>query len=365
VLPWDRTPGIPDAHGLAGFSAPPRLRDRGAQGLPPDVDRVIQTLLAIDPAKRYPSAQAAIDDLDHVLARHTSPTQVVGAALPQGPGASLPLAPVAAAVVPAQVVEPHPVEKVLGPDMLKGPMQKARERADALSEQRELVALLNGWSREGLLKGAFRRRLLGRQAVFHRVTHTNVYFYTLKVLYETRTPTQTVEEPDHRAQAPKIEKEQDRWGIALPAPKGFQAEPGATMVLPGSMRVVNCEVCNAQGRVRCPKCEGNARIKVSREPHAPGAAPVRGDGAARRGNGASASASAAPPTIAVAVAQAEPAVVPCPECEGTGSLRCDRCEGAGRMVQRKTTTWRRWPDSFRANDDLPRIDERWLFRACQ
>jgi eukaryotic-like serine/threonine-protein kinase len=356
TLPWDHNPGMPDASG-GPFTAPPPLRNRGVAGMPPDVDRVLQTMLALDPAKRYPSAQAAIADLEQVLARHTSPTQVIGAAI-----TSAPQAPAPSAIVATQLAEPHPVEKALGPDLIKGPIHKARERADALSDQRELTGLLNHWSREGLLGGMFRRKLLGRQAGFHRVSNTNVYFYTLKVLYETRDPVQTIEEPDHKTQVAKIEREQDRWGVALPAPKGFQEEPGATITLPGSMRVRTCEVCNGPGRVPCPRCGGRARIIVRRDSPGHDAEPAKG-GLARRGSGAAVATAPAP-----AVADAPPAaptLVSCPDCEGTGSLPCERCEGAGRLVERKTTAWRRKPATFRANDDLPRIDERWLFRSCQ
>jgi hypothetical protein len=356
TLPWDHNPGMPDASG-GPFVPPPPLRNRGVTGLPPDVDRVLQTMLAIDPAKRYPSAQSALADLEQVLARHTGPTQVIGSA-----GASAPQ-PVAtpSALVPAQVLEPSPVEKALGPDLLKGPIQKARERADALSEQRELTGLLNQWSREGLLRGMFRRRLLGRQAAFHRVTNTNVYFYTLKVLYETREPAQMIEEPDHKAVVAKIEREQDRWGVALPAPKGFQEEAGGTIPLPGSMRVLTCEVCNGPGRIPCARCGGRARIIVNRDTTAV-EEPAKSGPALRRG---AAAAATAPAPAAIGAPPAAPTLVSCPDCEGTGSLPCERCEGAGRLVQRKTTTWRRKPAAFRANDDLPRIDERWLFRTCQ
>jgi eukaryotic-like serine/threonine-protein kinase len=343
-LPWDHYPGIPDGSG-GPFTTPPALRSRGVTGLPPDVDRVLQTMLALDPAKRYPSAHAAIEDLDQVLARHNGPTQIVGAG--SGPGLNMPPAQAApSALVLAQPTEPHPVEKVLGPDLIKGPMQKARERADTLSEQRELVGLLNQWSREGF----FRRKLLGRQAAFQRATSTNVYFYKLKVLYETREPAQTVEEPDHKARAVPIEKEQDRWSLALPAPKGFQEEAGATVPLPGSMRVLTCTVCNGPGRIRCPRCQGRARIEVARESPKPDPQPIKG---------------AAGAATATATAPAAPTVIPCPECSGSGSLECERCEGAGRLMQHMTTSWRRWPSGFSANDNLPRIDERWLHRVCQ
>jgi hypothetical protein len=348
TLPWDHTPGMPDNTG-GPFNPPLPLKSRGVQGLPPDVDRVLQTMLAFDPAKRYPSARAAIEDLEQVMSRHTGPTQVIGT-----PGASkatlvqgfTPAAGGDARIIPAQPVEPHPVEKVLGPDLIKGPMQKARERAEALADQRELVALLNQWS----ARSPFRRKLLGRQAVFHRATSTNVYFYTLRVLYETREPVKTIEEPDHKAQAVQIEREQDRWGVMLPPPKGFQDEGNSTITLPGSTRVLTCSVCNGPGRVVCPRCQGRARVIVNR-----GEAKAAPD-TAKGGGTATATATAT---------QTAPALVPCPECSGTGSQKCDHCDGVGRLVQKKTTTWRRYPATLSNNDDLPRIDEKWLQRACQ
>src|SRR5215218_2510328 len=126
-LPWNHYPGMPDSSGGL-FDTPLPLKSRGVQGMPADIDRVLQTMLAVDPAKRYPTAQAAIEEFDRVLARHTSPTQVItpvgGAgkvderAAKDGRPALLPL---------IQVVEPHPVENALGPDLLKGPMQEARK----------------------------------------------------------------------------------------------------------------------------------------------------------------------------------------------------------------------------------------------
>jgi hypothetical protein len=350
ALPWEHNPGMPDSSG-GPFTAPLPLRARGVAGLPPDVDRVLQTMLALDPAKRYPSARAAIEQLDQVMTRHNGPTQVVGS----GPSAHMaspaatgyaPISAAAGTMVPSGPIEQHPVEKALGPDLIKGPMHKAQERAAALSDPRELAALLDQWSRSG----PFRRKLLGRQAVFHRATSTNIYFYTLNVLYETRAQVRTVEEPDHSTQAVRIEKEQERWNVALPQPKGFVEEQGGTVTLPGSTRVLTCEVCNGPGRVACARCQGRARIMVQREP-TKGGTTAKSDGAAA----ATASASV----------QATSALVPCPECSGVGSLECERCEGAGRLLQRKTTTWRRRPASLRANDDLPALDERWLHNTCK
>src|SRR5215212_3458653 len=350
ALPWEHNPGMPDSSG-GPFTAPLPLRARGVGGLPPDVDRVLQTMLALDPAKRYPSARAAIEELDQVMTRHNGPTQVVGSgsgahtSTPAAPGYA-PISAAAGTLVPSGPIEQHPVEKALGPDLIKGPMHKAQDRAAALSDPRELAALLDQWSRSG----PFRRKLLGRQAVFHRATSTNVYFYTLNVLYETRSQTRTVEEPDHSPPVVRIEKEQERWSVALPQPKGFVEEQGGTVTLPGSTRVLTCEVCNGPGQVACPRCQGRARIIVQREP-AKGGASTKSDGSAAA-------------TIS-ASAQTAPALIPCPDCSGVGSLECERCEGAGRLLQRKTTTWRRRPASLSANDDMPALDERWLRNTCK
>lgn len=348
ALPWEHNPGMPDSSG-GPFTAPLPLRARGVAGLPPDVDRVLQTMLALDPAKRYPSARAAIEELDQVITRHNGPTQVIGSGPSAQPPAVTGYSPISATartLVPSGQIEQHPVEKALGPDLIKGPMHKAQERAAALSDPRELAALLDQWSRSG----RFRRKLLGRQAIFHRATSTNVYFYTLNVLYETRAQVRTLEEPDHSTQAVRIEKEQERWNVALPQPKGFVEEQGGTVTLPGSTRVLTCEICNGPGRVACARCQGRARIIVQ---HAPAKA-----GATARSDDAIAATTSAS-------AQAAPTLVPCPDCSGVGSLECERCEGVGRLLQRKTTTWRRRPASLSANDDLPALDERWLHATCK
>ncbi len=245
----------------------------------------------------------------------------------------------------------HPVEKVLGPDLLKGPMQEARRRAESLREPQEVAALLDRWSAEGL----FRRRLLGRQAALQRVTSTNVYFYTLRVLYEAREPIKTVEEPDYKALAVTLEKEQDRWGVDLPTSKGFVNDAGGTTTLPGSTQVINCEECKGVGRIMCQRCQGRARIIAVRDPRGG----AKATGAAEPKAGATVTATAAPTTEGATL------LIPCPDCSGKGGVPCDRCDSVGRLVRRKTTTWRRRVASLTSNDDLPQIDEQWLNRVCR
>ncbi|HEY3228086.1 MAG TPA: serine/threonine-protein kinase [Roseiflexaceae bacterium] len=352
ALPWNYNPGMPDRSG--GVFAPPLpLRARGVQ-LPSEVDHIIETMLALEPAKRYPSAQAAIDDLDRVLSRHTSPTQIV---MPTaGPPSAAAGGVAARRAVQTPAVEQHPVEKALGPDLVKAPIQEARKRAEALRDEQEIAALLNRWSAEGF----FRRKLLGRQAAIHRITSSNAFFYTLRVLYETREPIKTIEEPDHKAQPVQLEKEEDRWSVELPAPKGFVDEAGGILRLPGSTRVIACEKCNGIGRTICPRCQGKQRIPD------PNPAP-KADGALAALDAASPRGATGPFGGATTAAPARPklALIPCPECSGVGGLPCPRCDSVGRLVQKKTTTWRRRTATLKDNDNLPRVDEQWLQRVCQ
>ncbi|MBC8164223.1 MAG: zinc finger-like domain-containing protein, partial [Roseiflexaceae bacterium] len=239
----------------------------------------------------------------------------------------------------------HPVETVLGPELLKGPMLEARRHADLLSQPSELASLLDRWSAQGQI----RRRLLGRQAAMHRVAHLKVYFYTLRVLYETRDPAKSFEEPDRKPVDLPREKELDRWEVALPVPKAFAAEQGGTIRLPGSLQVANCGTCGGERRLQCVRCKGKGRVTVVREA-----------GAAAAGK-PDPKATAAP--VAAAPPQKTEVVVPCPDCEGTGALKCKACDGVGRMLRHKTTTWSRRAAELSAHDDLPNVDEAWLART--
>lgn len=345
-MPWDHTPGIADGSG-GPFVAPLQLRAAGVTNLPSGVDRVLQTMMAVDPTKRYPSVGLAIEDLDRVLKTHSATTQIVGgSSAGEATMATTGVTTIGRTITIAQPVELHPVETVLGPDLLKGPMQEARKHADALSDPQELAALLNRWSERGRL----RRPLLGRQAAIHRITHNNIYFYTLHVLYETRTPVQTVSEPDRKAAQFSLEKELGRWDMPLPQPKGFVDEAGGTVRIPGSVRVANCQVCAGLARLPCQRCKGKGRIAVVRDVPAGNASKISETGG--RGGAATATAPAKAETV-----------IACPDCNGTGGVKCEACDGVGRMLEQKTTTWSRRAAEFRGNDDLPNVDEAWLAKS--
>ena len=345
-LPWDHNPGMPDQ--LGGPFLPPKpLYEVGMQSVPTDFDRVMQTLLAIDPTKRYPSVQAAVQDIDRVLSRHTSKTQVVSS----GSNGAVP-APSMTAPSAAPLPEPHPVEVALGVDLIKGPMQEAEQHAAALTPQ-VIQRILDEWSS----KSRLRRPLLGRQANIHRITHTNVYFYTLKVLYESREPIKTVEEPDYAAAPVPFEREIDRWSVELPVPTGFDEDKGDTVRLPGSTRVIACPECSGVGKRPCPRCKGQGRVK--RTVNSPPPVPVED----KPPEGAALEDKVIAPVIAPG--KKTVALVPCPECGGAGGIRCERCDGVGRLLEKKTTTWRRWPETFESYDDLPNLDEQWLRKNCE
>lgn len=335
ALPWPHIPG-PGADG-GPFVPLMRLRDRGVTGMPAELDTIIHTMLAPDPAKRYPSAQAAVDALEQALRRHTSTTQIITGA------------PVGAPPTPAAPPEePHPVEQALAPDLIKAPMQEALKRAHELDDPRQIARLLNAWSDA---RPWLRRPALGRMAAIRQIRHDNVYWYTLRVLYETREPAQTVEEPDRQKAKIKLEREPGLWEVSLPAPQEFESDAGGAVRIPGSTRVISCDDCNGTGRTVCPRCNGNGRIPAPADP-------------VPRSNSLPGSLITADSTAPAQVA-AEPRIIPCPDCEGRGGLQCKRCGGESRLITHKTFRWHRRAEKMTRHDDLPHIDERWLQEHCK
>lgn len=387
ALPWNYNPGIPDESG-GPFAAPMPLRSRNITGLPPDVDRVLQTMLAIEPAKRYPTALAAVDDLDRVMKRHNSTTQIYPSdAVPQGSDAKA-LAP---RTVEVATVEPHAVEQVLNRDLIKGPLQEARLLTTYLSDQRHLSTLLDRWSEAHW----YRRPLLGRLANIHKLTSSHLYFYRLRVLAETRQPAKTVSEPDYKAtEPPKLVKALDRWDVKLDAPRDLNDEGRGTLRLPGSVRVSTCTTCAGVGRTRCPHCEGRARIPapnlaaptgtaVRRAPAGTtGGTPTTGQPI---GEQTGATQRPAAPTgrrrrdsmqtdleqllntpVAPAVGAAQEArLIPCPHCNGSGGVKCTTCDSIGRLLEYKQMYWERNSLVFEEQDALPRADRERVQRLCR
>ena len=343
ALPWPERPGLPEP---AAFGDHIPIKERGVKDLPADVDRVLATLLAADPARRYPSAGAAVEDLRRILQRHQGATQVLGAA---APALERPVE------VQAGGVEPNEVESVLGPDLKRAVVDRAHARADGARRPAPVPARHHTWAAKARLR---RRPPLARLPRLHKVGSRNLYFYTLRVLYERRGAPEVDEEPDRKPQVFPLEPEVERWAVPLPPAEGFADEPGGRQRLPGSTRVVACKACKGQGHTVCPRCEGRQRVYVSRQ------------AAARPGVGPAATATAIAPAgagapAATAAPRAEQVLAPCPDCEGSGGFTCERCAGIGRLVQRRLFTWSRAAHTLTAHDELPALTEAWLARACK
>lgn len=391
-LPWHNVPSLTDKD---DFSPPVPLAERGIEGLPPEVDRVIRTMLALDPNDRYPTAALPAAELRQIIARHQTKTQRIGAA------------PITTRPVELQAsgVEPNPIERILAPDLAQATMDRTHRRAEELRDPAFVAALLDQWADQDRWR---RTPLLGRLARLHKVVSRNVYFYRLRVLYERREAPEEDEEPDRDAEVFAVEPELAPWDVPLPSAESFTDNPGGRVHLPGATRVVACQPCAGKGFTICPRCQGRQRIPAPAP--APAPAPMSGPprtpagGAAPRGAPASPadyareledllqtqpSPAPRPPPSAASPPAARtprsaprtgpsapraadsgapipqpPTLIPCPECSGRGGLICTRCTGIGRLVQRKVVRWRRHSDAFSAQDDLPFLDEDWLARTC-
>jgi hypothetical protein len=345
--PWEDTPIAP----AFTFGKPLTLRERGVENLPSDADRIIQTMIAADPAKRFPTAQAAVDELERVFVRHHSTTQVV-LGLP-GANAAAQASGDKLIAFEADGVEANAVETALGPDLVRAPITEAHQRAEELRHPANVARLLDTWA----ARGRMRRPLLGRLANLHKVSSRNLYFYQLRVLYETRSEPHAVEEPDTHNTNITLEAERDRWQVPLPPAQDFASEAGGEEQLPGSTRVVLCGDCEGKGVLVCPECNGRARIPAPQGEAVPAVTRPRPSDAQQDGGAASA--------VANLPARPQAALVPCPACEGRGKLRCSHCAGAGRIIQRRRFRWRREARTFDGNDPLPAHQEQWLLRNCQ
>jgi eukaryotic-like serine/threonine-protein kinase len=346
------------------FAPPIALRDRDIKDVPPDLDRIFQTLLAVEPGKRYASAGAAVADLQRLFDRHHADAVV----------SSGQTKPTVAKGFEAGGIEPNEVERFLGHDLLKPPLQRAHQRADEMRQPVAIARLLDQWAAQD--RFGVRQRRLGRLARLHKSTSHNVYFYTLQVLYERRSPEENLEEPDRKAQSFPVERERGRWDIALPEPDDFEDQPGGQVILPGSTRVVSCGTCKGQGTTICPRCNGKQRIYINRP--APqsntSATASSSDKNTTRTVAASVGTTnvaarplntTAPAPPATSTPATERVLVPCPECSGRGGISCIRCEGEGRLIQRKAFTWKRTTQTLNNNDDLPQVDEEWLRKTCK
>lgn len=363
-MPWDTLPGPADRV----FDPPMPLKDRGMAHVPPNLDQVIRTMLANDPTRRFPTALAAVEELDRVLERHVA-TTFIGEHPPAAESAS-PSSPThgMSHFVQHQTtgITPNAVETALGPDLVRSIITNAHQRAQELRQPENIARMLNEWASQGW----FRRALLGRLVRIRHISSRNIYIYRLDIAYEQRGEPQPIEEPDHAAQVFPLEPELDRWQVPLPHVHIFQNDPGDQVVLPGSTRVIRCPICEGKGKQVCKRCKGTQRIYITRTlPAIPteketgsSAKPAKEQlaGAKKAKHQNTSAAQAEPPK-----AKTERVLEPCPDCEGMGGLKCERCDGVGRLVQRKAFRWQRMIRTLEQNDEMSDLDEQWIERYCE
>ncbi len=347
ALPWAEPPGLPDG---PPFGPPAPLSAYGVSGIPPALDGVFARLLAVDPAQRFPSAGAAVEALDLLFQRHDQPTRALAGSPPTPPRSG---------ELESEPADPTPVEVVLGPELDPEPIRRAERRAARLRDPAILGAVLDAYAAEG--RFGLRQKWLGRLARFHKATSRNLFFYRLRVLYERRGQPETEEEPDRKAADYPLKPPLDRWEVPLPPAREFVDQPGGRVLIPGSTRVVACDTCAGEGAIVCAQCQGRRRVL------APRPATLLADGATGEDDAAPASlgpgrrrAAASSPGAASATV-----LVPCPACDGRGGHVCERCAGAGRLVQRQAFHWSRQAHAFEGQDDHPALDSGWLLRVCQ
>jgi tRNA A-37 threonylcarbamoyl transferase component Bud32 len=358
-LPWDQPPQHPDY----SFNAIQSLAHRGVE-LPLEIDKIMQTLLAVEPQKRFPSASAAIEALDRAFGRagialDDQPVTLLGTtavrAINTAPGFQ------SIGLVDSEV------EQALAADLMREPFERSHKRAEDLRDPLVIAQVLDSWSRDGKRR-EFRKPQLGRLINLRQVSSRNVYFYELHVLLETRTEPKDIEEPDADAAEFPVQKELNRWQVQLPVPTAFDDDSGRAEIVPGSERVITCPRCEGSGYELCPECKGSRRVLVSR----PVGAGENGDGVALRRDqhgpdqivsqrqGQSGQRNGGSVGLAdggAQTTQVKQVLVPCTTCSGMGRLKCVRCSGEGRLVQRRAFEWSRQAQRVASHDDLPNLDE--------
>jgi serine/threonine protein kinase len=340
-MPWDEIPDMPSSV----FQPPMSLRQRGAKYAPVVLDRVFQSMLAVDPIKRYTSAQAAFEEIERILVRHSKKTEIMSKEA------------VAGLIDDNDLLEElvsDPVENALGPDCIRDPLIKAQERANELAKPEKITTLLNDWSKEGRL----RRPNLGRLANLHGVENRNIYFYELQLLFEQRDEPTAIYEPDLEGKDLPLEREPKLWHIKLSPPKHVTDERSGDEVIPGSLRVVSCSVCEGMGRATCTYCKGARRVNITR--------PIETDSLSKTVGGGQASNA----TSGIAATSAdnlhmENALVACPQCKGVGGFDCESCQATGRLLERKIFHWTRTAWSGLGRDQLKNERHEAVLALCE
>lgn len=287
---------------------PPSAGARDPQLAP--ADKIIRRMLSPQPHLRYPAAAQAAAALRGALRSLIGDVKTATA--------------VDDAPTEASWLE-NPLEIILRDRIDPAFLQRSHERATRLHGAEGIRRLLDIWSNEQ----PQRRRQLGQAIRVEQVVSYNIYFYDLKVLYETRTVPQTRERPYSGGKLTKRAKEADRWHVDV----RHQTEPFADMaaeeiVLPNSERTLKCPRCDGDQRITCGRCAGRGTLDIKRTVKTPTGT------------------------------HSELQVVDCPECGGAALLTCDRCDGTGELMEQKVFVVSRRGRLWQNTDELEGLPQR-------
>ncbi len=269
-----------------------------------DADRIIQRLLARQPAQRFGNAAQASALLRQALRQKIDNSTED---MQESHWEAV-----------AEWLE-NPLETVVGSMLDHEFVARARARADALHRTDSIRRLLDRWSRQGFL----RRPSLGQLIQPEQIVSYNVYNYELQAHYEIRTLPVTRQQIHTGGALMPMSRESALWDVPVPDLDAFVDAPPEQLVLPGSQRIVSCSECNGATNVTCKNCQGKGQIEQVRR--------VKDtDGTTRN----------------------ETFKEDCPICRGYSKQPCPRCEGAGQMLEEKAFTWSRHGRRYLNEDDL-------------
>ncbi|PDV98574.1 protein kinase domain-containing protein [Candidatus Chloroploca asiatica] len=270
-------------------------------------DRVVQRMMAAQPATRFPSAGAAALALRQALRSYVDE---------------------ASDDMEESRWEPvaewldNPVETVLqttSDEQFGAFLSRARKRADELHRRDAIRRHLTSWSRDSY----FRRRSLGQLIELEQIVSYNVYFYELKICYETRKEGRPRVRPFAPDDQPSNQAIPDLWAIPLPEIKPDRKARPTEATVPHSTRILACTTCLHEGKIPCNVCNGTSLVtKTNKISH-----PDR---------------SRTEETIEVS----------CPQCKGYGKIACPTCDGHGKMTETQVFLWSREFRVWEETDDI-------------
>ncbi len=268
-----------------------------------NADRVIQRLMAVEPAQRYPSAAQALIALNQNLRGLRDEASVDMQEASWEPTAEW---------------LDNPLELAFGKHLDQTFMQNSRARANELHHVDAIQRLLNRWSRKGM-----RRRHYGQDIQAEQIISYNIYTYVIRAHYERRTEPQTRQQIHNGSAIDTSVQMPDLWDVPVPEYEAFVDMPPETISIPGSRRLVNCPDCAGVQKINCSTCAGSGQVKVTRRVD-------DDDGKSHN----------------------ETFDDHCKACHGYGKRPCPRCDGKGQLLEEASFALSRFGKVHTNEDDI-------------